>query len=112
VGSPGFGDNTGEFVDLLLRAAKGTESLLRQLAGTLIFAVADQFDDPFLVRCQPGNFLDDIPNEERTLRRLPSGPRDFRLRFTPGDFVAFVDADGKTGLLFLLRHCEFVLIVR
>lgn len=48
-GTAGLGDDALELIDLGLGAAEGTETLLGQLAGTLVLAVAEEFDDAALV---------------------------------------------------------------
>jgi hypothetical protein len=45
-------NNIRHLVDLALRTAEGAESLLCELAGTLVFAVAEEFDDAALVGCE------------------------------------------------------------
>ena len=46
--SPGLSDDASELVDLSLGAAEGTEAPLRELAGALVLAVAEQFDNAAL----------------------------------------------------------------
>ena len=48
--SPRLGDHTLEFINLRLRTSKCTEPLLRQLAGTLVFAVTEEFNNTTLIR--------------------------------------------------------------
>lgn len=48
-GPPALGDDLGHLVNLALGAAEGSESLLCELAGTLVFAVAEEFDNAALV---------------------------------------------------------------
>lgn len=48
-GTASLGDDTLHLVDLALGTAERTQALLCQLAGTLILAVADKFDDAALV---------------------------------------------------------------
>lgn len=50
--SPALSDDLGHLVDLSLRTAESTESLLCKLAGTLVLAVAEKFDDAALVWCE------------------------------------------------------------
>lgn len=45
----GLGDDALELVDLLLGTAESSESLLGELTGTLVSAVAEQFNDTALV---------------------------------------------------------------
>jgi hypothetical protein len=45
----GLGDDTLELINLGLSTAEGTESLLGQLAGALVLAVAEEFDNATLV---------------------------------------------------------------
>ena len=45
----GVGDDALELIDLLLGAAEGSEPLLRELAGTLVLAVAEELDNAALV---------------------------------------------------------------
>jgi len=47
---PALSDDTGHLVDLSLRTAEGAEPLLRELAGTLVLGVTEEFDDAALVR--------------------------------------------------------------
>lgn len=47
--SSGLSDDTLELVDLGLGTSECTESLLGQLTGTLVLAVAEEFDDTALV---------------------------------------------------------------
>jgi len=96
-GSAGVGDDTLEFVDLGLGTTEGTESLLCEFTGTLVFAVSEQFNDTLLVWCKTSNLLHDITNERSALRQMTLGPRDSRLGNTSFGFVAFVGTDGKTG---------------
>lgn len=48
-GPPALGNDLGHLIDLSLRTAESTESLLRKLAGTLVLAVTEEFDDAALV---------------------------------------------------------------
>ena len=48
-GSPALGDDLGHLVDLSLRTAEGTESLLGQLSCTLVLGVTEEFDNAALV---------------------------------------------------------------
>jgi hypothetical protein len=48
-GTAGLGDDALELIDLGLGAAERTETLLCQLAGALVLAVAEEFDDAALV---------------------------------------------------------------
>lgn len=45
----GLGDDALELIDLSLGTAEGTEPLLGQLTGTLVLAVAEEFDDTALI---------------------------------------------------------------
>lgn len=54
---PGLGNHALELVDLGLGAAKGAELLLGELAGALVLAVAQQFDDAALVGGEAGEGL-------------------------------------------------------
>jgi hypothetical protein len=45
----GLGDDTLELIDLGLSAAERTKTLLCQLTGTLVLAVAEEFDNTTLV---------------------------------------------------------------
>ena len=58
----GLGNDALELVDLLLGTAEGAEPLLRQLAGTLVAAVAEQLDDTALVRGKAVNFVSNGSN--------------------------------------------------
>jgi hypothetical protein len=49
VSTTGLGDDALELIDLSLGTAKGTEPLLGQLTGTLVLAVAEEFDDTTLI---------------------------------------------------------------
>ena len=51
---PGLGNHALELVDLGLGAAKGAELLLGELAGALVLAVAEEFDDAALVGGEAG----------------------------------------------------------
>ena len=44
-----LGDDAGHLVDLSLAAAEGAEPLLRELTGTLVLGVAEEFDNAALV---------------------------------------------------------------
>jgi len=48
-GTAGLGDDALELIDLGLGAAERTKTLLCQLAGALVLAVAEEFDDAALV---------------------------------------------------------------
>lgn len=48
-GTAGLGDDTLELIDLGLGTAERTETLLCQLTGTLVLAVAEEFDNAALV---------------------------------------------------------------
>lgn len=48
-GTAGLGDDTLELINLGLSTAEGTKTLLCQLTGTLVLAVAEQFDNAALV---------------------------------------------------------------
>ena len=48
-GTAGLGDDTLELIDLGLSTAERTETLLCQLTGTLVLAVAEEFDNTTLV---------------------------------------------------------------
>ena len=50
--SPALSNDLCHLVDLALRAAEGAESLLGELASTLVFAVAEEFDYAALVGCK------------------------------------------------------------
>ena len=52
--SAGLGDDSLELVDLGLGTAEGAEPLLGQLAGTLVLAVAEEFNDAALVGGEAG----------------------------------------------------------
>lgn len=47
--SPSLGDHTLQLINLGLRTAESPEPLLRQLTGTLVLAVTEQFDDATLI---------------------------------------------------------------
>jgi hypothetical protein len=47
--SAGLGDDSLELVNLGLSTAEGTETLLCELAGALVLAVAEEFDNATLV---------------------------------------------------------------
>lgn len=53
-GTTGVGNDALELVDLLLGTAEGTESLLGELAGTLVTGVAEQLNDTALVGGKAG----------------------------------------------------------
>lgn len=53
-GAAGLGDDALELIDLLLGTAEGTESLLCELTGALVLAVAEEFDDTALVGGEAG----------------------------------------------------------
>lgn len=53
-GPAGLGDDALELIDLLLGTAEGTEPSLGQLAGSLVLAVAEQFNDSALVGGKTG----------------------------------------------------------
>jgi len=48
-GTAGLSNDLGHVLDLRLGAAEGAEALLGQLAGALVLAVAEEFDDAALV---------------------------------------------------------------
>ena len=49
---PGLGNHLRHVVDLPLRAAVRAEAFLGQLAGPLVFAVAQEFDHAAFVGCE------------------------------------------------------------
>lgn len=49
---PALGDHLGHLVHLSLRTAEGAEPLLSELAGALVLAVAEEFDNAALVWCE------------------------------------------------------------
>ena len=50
--SPALSDDLGHLVNLSLRTAESTESLLCELSGTLVLAVTEKFDDAALIWCE------------------------------------------------------------
>lgn len=74
--SAGLGDDAGQLVNLSLGTAKGSEPLLRQLAGTLVLGVAQQLNDATLVGGKAGNLLDDVADEGGALAQVALGARD------------------------------------
>jgi hypothetical protein len=58
-----LGNDLGHLVHLSLRAAERTEPLLRQLAGALVLAVPQQFDDAALIGGETRDFADDLADE-------------------------------------------------
>lgn len=93
----GIGDDALELVDLLLGTAEGTESLLGELTGTLVLAVAEQLDDSALVGGKTRNLLDDLTDEGGALAQVALGAGDAGLDNAGGGFVALVQANGQTG---------------
>ena len=49
---PAVSDDLGHLIHLSLRTSERSESLLRELTGTLVLAVAEKFDDTALVGCE------------------------------------------------------------
>ena len=49
---PGLRDHLRHIIDLPLRTSIRAKSLLRQFACTLVFAVAQEFDDAAFVGCE------------------------------------------------------------
>jgi hypothetical protein len=109
-GTAGLGDDTLELIDLGLSTAEGTKTLLCQLTGTLVLAVAEEFDNAALVwgearrrklekllrrsierRCRiPRNLLDDLADESGALAQVTLG-------------LGWLRAD-STALGFLIRR--------
>jgi len=96
--SPGFGDDVCKIFHLCLGTSKGTKPLLRQLTGTLVLAVSEQFNDTTLVWCEASNLFDDLPHESGPLAQVTLRPRWLWLRDSSLGLVAFVQADGQAGL--------------
>lgn len=107
-GTAGLGDDTLELIDLGLSTAERTETLLCQLTGALVLAVAEEFDNTTLVwgearknvrkllrlsmerrRRIPRNLLDDLADESGALAQVTLG-------------LGWLRADGAT-LGFLIR---------
>lgn len=97
MGTTGLGDDTLELIDLLLGTAKGTESLLGELTGTLVLGVAEQFNDSALVGGKASNFLDDVTDESSALAQVALGAGHTGLDNTGSGFVAAVQTNGQTG---------------
>jgi len=64
-----FGNDSLQIVDLSLRTAESTKSLLGQLSRSLVLAVSQQFDNTALIRSQASDFLDDLANESSALAK-------------------------------------------
>lgn len=56
--SSGLSNNVLEILNLRLRTTESTEPLLRQLTGTLVLAVSEEFDHAALIWCKTVLTLD------------------------------------------------------
>jgi len=107
--SPRLGDNPLELVNLFLCAAESSEPLLCELAGTLVLAITEQFDDTLLIRRKTSDLLHNLTHECGLLAEGPLTTRNLCLRIAESDpLVAFVLPVGKTGLFFGHRCCKYV----
>lgn len=111
-GSPALSNDLGHLVDLSLRTAESTESLLCELARALVLAVAEEFDDAALVGCEavgwwlvhrpypgevsccgcgsgnvPSNLLDNVSNESGSLAEMSLHARHSWLWLPGSDFL-------------------------
>ena len=110
--SPALSDDLGHFVDLSLRTAEGAQPLLCQLTGTLVLAVAQQFDYTSLIWCEtvcpsrqcvtfqsmnsdepdhqfhvPRDLSDNLSHECSSLAQMTFHARDARLGLAGSDFL-------------------------
>jgi hypothetical protein len=61
--------DVGKLLNLLLGTTEGTETLLSELASTLVLVVLEQLHAALLVRGKAGDFADEVTNELDTLAK-------------------------------------------
>jgi len=101
---PGLGNDALELVHLLLGANKGAQLLLGELAGTLVLAVAEKFNNAALIGGEARNFLDDGANKLGPLAEVTLGPPNTGLDYAGSRLVTLVDAGDEPGLGSVLGH--------
>lgn len=102
-GSPGFGYDSVEVVDLGLGTAEGSEPLLREFSGSLVLSVTDQLDNTLLIWGESSDLLDDLPDESSPLGELSLASSNAGLELPNLRLVTGVGAAGDPRLL--NGHC-------